>query len=270
MNLQTLWLSATLTVIITTHGYGFIYQSLEQDVNTMPVPKKFHKVLHSYVSATNPKSLKNAWITVKLRQNNSKLVRTGDRVEFDCELSGSPTPNLHWIRGMKTEREITEILKNGIADASWEGLSRVNGKLVIDCVTPEDEGLIYCAGVAGTEIQLASTLLIVDRNLKGTCRESSKPTITLHASMVISNLESTVIIPCRASGNPRPQTYWLDNYEKRINSNIDSRYSVLENGDLLIESITWEDMGRFLCVAKSGDFEVSVDTFLYPLKPAND
>ena len=83
---------------------------------------------------------------------------------------------------------------------------------------------------------------------------------------MFSNLESTVIIPCRASGNPRPETYWLDILEKRITSAVDSRYNVLENGDLVIDHIKWEDMGRYLCVAKSGDNEVSAETFLYPLK----
>lgn len=84
--------------------------------------------------------------------------------------------------------------------------------------------------------------------------------------MILSNLESNVLIPCRTSGYPRPETYWIDNFEKRINPKVNSRYSILENGDLFIENITWQDMGSFLCVAKSEDSEVSADTFLYPLK----
>ena len=101
---------------------------------------------------------------------------------------------------------------------------------------------------------------------EGSCNESSKPTITLHASMMFSNEESTVIIPCRASGNPRPETYWLDSMNRRITSAVDSRYSILDNGDLVIDHIKWEDMGRYLCVAKSEVAEVSEETFLYPLK----
>lgn len=259
MNLQICCLSVVITAVISTQGYGFILNGLEDN--------KVQKEIRAYVNPSNPNSMKNAWVTVKLGRNNSKSVRVGDRVEFECEITGSPTPSLHWIRGFKSERKIKEILKNGIADVSLEGITRVAGKLVIDCVTPEDEGLIYCAGVSGSEIQLASTFLKVDRSLKRTCQESNKPVINLNAKTILSNIGSTIIIPCRTSGNPRPEIYWLDNFEKRINFDDTSRFSILENGDLLVEHIEWEDMGRYVCIAKSGDVEVSADTFLYPLKP---
>ncbi|XP_043484053.1 neural/ectodermal development factor IMP-L2 isoform X2 [Leptopilina heterotoma] len=269
MSLQIFCLSVVITTIVATQGYGFILEALDENVNTISRPNNVKKPHRSYVNPSNPLSMKNAWVLVQLEQNNSKPVRVGDRVEFNCEITGSPTPSLHWIRGIKTETKIKEILKKGIADVPWEGITRVAGKLVIDCVTPEDEGLIYCAGVAGREIQLASTFLRVDQSLKRTCQESNKPVINLNAKSILSNIGSTIIIPCRTSGNPRPEIYWLDNFEKRINFD-NSRYSILENGDLLVEDIKWEDMGRYVCVAKSGDVEVSADTFLYPLKPELD
>lgn len=46
----------------------------------------------------------------------------------------------------------------------WKGVARINSKLVIECVTPDDAGLIYCASVSAREVKISTpTMLLVNR-----------------------------------------------------------------------------------------------------------
>ena len=47
----------------------------------------------------------------------------------------------------------------------------------------------------------------------------------------------------------------------------DVRFVVTESGDLVISSVTWDDMGQYTCTAKNLKGATSVNTFLYPLAP---
>ena len=45
----------------------------------------------------------------------------------------------------------------------------------------------------------------------------------------------------------------------------DVRFVVRDNGDLVISSVTWSDMGQYTCTAKNIKGTSYVNTFLYPL-----
>lgn len=111
----------------------------------------------------------------------------------------------------------------------------------------------------------------------------------------METIDKDVTLPCTAVGNPQPETYWLNNRNEIIDSEIISpRYKVswnsiriiltlnvcnrsiltyfefitqvLSNGDLIISQITWDDMGTYTCVAQNSVGEDRIESFIYPVK----
>ncbi|XP_015175064.1 PREDICTED: neural/ectodermal development factor IMP-L2 isoform X1 [Polistes dominula] len=214
------------------------------------------------------------WTKITKNPASPITATVGNRIELRCEANGSPPPQILWLRGNDPEKQLTEFLGKSTADLEissdgWEGLGQVVSKLVIECVTPNDQGLIYCASVAGKKMQLSSpTLLLVkdkDNGNNNSCIGENKPTITLHSPMRFALIGSTVVLPCRATGKLRPYTYWLDNNNAVIHSSSNPRYKILRNGDLVIDPLKWTDMGSLTCYAKSDYQEDSATTFLYPM-----
>ncbi|CAD1474973.1 unnamed protein product, partial [Heterotrigona itama] len=150
----------------------------------------------------------------------------------------------------------------------WKGVARINSKLVIECVTPDDAGLIYCASVSAREVKISTptVLLVNHEGSTGNCSSESDPIITLYSPTLVANIGATVILPCRATGKPTPQITWLDNYNVPLSLSTNLRHKVLDSGDLLIEELLWEDMGGYICQAKSENQQQVVNTFLYPLR----
>lgn len=71
-----------------------------------------------------------------------------------------------------------------------------------------------------------------------------------------------VQLSCRTSGdNVQVQWYGSDNSEIDL---INSKFSLLNNGDLFIKKISWEDMGEYTCIARNSISEDKITAFLYP------
>lgn len=98
------------------------------------------------------------------------------------------------------------------------------------------------------------------------CNSENPPTITLHSSWRFALQRSTVILPCRVTGQPIPYLFWIDNAGNTISPASHLRHTVLPNGDLQITDLQWSDMGEFTCKVQSGYTEKSVTTFLYPVR----
>lgn len=98
------------------------------------------------------------------------------------------------------------------------------------------------------------------------CSSESQPTITLHSSWRFALQHNTVILPCRATGQPAPYLFWIDNLGNTISSATHVRHIVLASGDLQITDLEWADMGEYTCKVQSGYTEKSVSTFLYPVR----
>ncbi|XP_017883957.1 neural/ectodermal development factor IMP-L2 [Ceratina calcarata] len=212
----------------------------------------------------------------KITQHPVKGIETtaGSRVELECKASGSPPPEVFWFTGSGSNDELLEYVKAStlsLFDPSeeWKGVAKINSKLVIECVTPDDAGLIYCASVSAREVKISTpTVLLVNSEAgSGNCSSESDPTITLYSPTMVANIGSSVVLPCRTSGKPTPQITWMDIYGVPLNPTTNLRHRVLDNGDLLIEELLWEDMGSYTCEAKSGNRQQVVSTFVYPLRP---
>nr|ACZ37403.1 putative insulin/insulin-like peptide binding protein [Eumenes pomiformis] len=223
-------------------------------------------------SVHHSRDYRKEWTKINQSPEGPITATVGSRIESLCEANGSPPPKILWLRENDPATQLTEFLgKNmaelGMSPNSWEGLGQVVSKLVIECVTPLDQGLIYCASVSGKKMQLSNpTLLLVNGATgNGSCNGENKPTITLHTPTRFALIGSSVVLPCRASGKPKPFMHWLDNKQAVIQSSSNPRYKLLSNGDLGINPLEWSDMGSFTCEAEADYKKDSVSTFLYPM-----
>ncbi|XP_076290870.1 ecdysone-inducible gene L2 isoform X1 [Lasioglossum baleicum] len=216
----------------------------------------------------------------KITQNPVNGIKTtvGSRVELECKSSGSPPPEILWFTGNGTNEQLIEYVKantHSLYDPSeeWKGVARINSKLVLECVTPDDAGLIYCASVSAREVKVSTPTELRVNNQESAsndCTSESDPTITLYSPTRVANIGATVILPCRASGKPKPEISWVDNFNVPLSLSTNLRHRILDDGDLLIEELLWEDMGGYSCQAKSGHRQQIVSTFLYPLRPETE
>lgn len=217
------------------------------------------------------------WTTITQNPVNGIETTVGSRVELECKASGSPPPEILWFTGSGSNEQLIEYVKastHSLYDPSeeWKGVARINSKLVIECVTPDDAGLIYCASVSAREVKISTPTVLLVNNERGlnNCSSESDPIITLYSPTLVANIGVTVVLPCRASGKPTPQITWVNNYNVPLSLSTNLRHRVLDSGDLMIEELLWEDMGGYTCQAKSGNRQQVVSTFLYPLRPEKE
>ncbi|XP_012350715.1 neural/ectodermal development factor IMP-L2 isoform X2 [Apis florea] len=217
------------------------------------------------------------WTTITQNPVNGIETTMGSRVELECKASGSPPPEILWFTGSGSNEQLIEYVKastHSLYDPSeeWKGVARINSKLVIECVTPDDAGLIYCASVSAREVKISTPTVLLVNNERGlnNCSSESDPIITLYSPTLVANIGVTVVLPCRASGKPTPQITWVNNYNIPLSLSTNLRHRVLDSGDLMIEELLWEDMGGYTCQAKSGNRQQVVSTFLYPLRPEKE
>lgn len=269
----------TVSYTVSGHPFRFLPQhAVEEAAERRSIG--IHMVEQSNflnpLSEYGTRSAKPVQPWTKIAQNPVSGIQTnaGSRVELECKASGSPPPEILWFTGSENREQLLEYVKTSThslyyPSEEWKGVARINSKLVIDCATPGDTGLIYCASVSAREVKISTpTLLLVnDEDGKGNCSSESEPTITLFSPTLMANIGSTVVLPCRATGKPTPQITWKDNFGLPVRTSNNLRQNVLDSGNLLIEKLSWEDMGDYTCEVKSGNLQQSVSTFLYPLSP---
>ncbi|KAL0276862.1 UNVERIFIED_CONTAM: hypothetical protein PYX00_004335 [Menopon gallinae] len=213
------------------------------------------------------------WIKISQEPPQIVTTRFGERVEIECEVLGSPTPEIQWLRGnqvvQQTERINTNI-HSTLPDAYHDkaGLAKIRSRLVINCITSKHEGLYVCSAKAGVEtVQSKPTLILIQGGKKDSCEDAErnalqKPRIVTWNPTAMENIGVDVLLPCEAEGNPPPKVSWVDQDNKSVE---DYRFQTLSNGDLAIYRLSWEDMGEYTCVAENSAGSDAVTTFIYPV-----
>ncbi|KAK1135628.1 hypothetical protein K0M31_000216 [Melipona bicolor] len=268
-----------ITVSYTVSGYPFSFlprHAVEQVAEHKSISRQI--VEHNFLTPSDDvRKPVEPWTSIIQNPVNGIETTLGSRVELECKATGSPPPEIFWFTGSGSYEDLATYVKastHSLYDPAeeWKGVARINSKLVIECVTPDDAGLIYCASVSAREVKISTptVLLVNHEGSTGNCSSESDPIITLYAPTLIANIGTTVILPCRASGKPTPQITWLDNYNLPVSASTNLRHRVLDSGDLLIEELVWEDMGGYMCQVKSKNQQQVVSTFLYPLRPENE
>nr|WVD93536.1 imaginal morphogenesis protein-Late 2 [Sclerodermus guani] len=215
---------------------------------------------------------RQTWVNIKTAPENEVRVQAGQKVELECLVEGSPPPQVYWLRGTDPKKKLDELLSKSVSSTVEEKaeypIASTSSKLVIECASTVDAGLIHCAAVAGNaKVISAPTDLSVDENAENSCSTQLKPIIVANIPSIFGLIGQRLVLPCRAVGKPRPTTSWKYADGKALPSN-DSRIKVLDNGDLLIDPLKWEDMNMYKCLATNSDGTNFKETFLYPMTPS--
>ncbi|XP_012942941.1 hemicentin-1 [Aplysia californica] len=178
----------------------------------------------------------NVQIPAKIVSRGDKTVRAamGQTVVLSCQIEGSPTPELYWLkyRQYVNSDERVQVMENG--------------SLSISSLTRRDSGVYTClaqnnAGTDSMDIRL---------------RVQEPPEIYPSQSSFTVLQNRTIVLPCQASGRPRPRIRWeKDGQEITTSSNYRHafggrvHYITLQTGGLAIPHTRAEDAGTYTCVA---------------------
>lgn len=137
-------------------------------------------------------------------------------------------------------------------------------KLVLPCVTPNRSGEYKC--LANNGYQKLETALTVSVEGNAKCVHThSGPTISMWTDGRFERSGAAVQLFCRVDGSLQPKITWYNEENSQLNDF--KKYEVLENGDLLIHSAQWEDLGVYTCVATNEYGQDRVSAFFYPTEP---
>ena len=127
-------------------------------------------------------------------------------------------------------------------------------------------GQYECRAVAGRQqISAVTEVRVVNYDEGNLCQERGQPEISLWRPTLMVEAGDSVVLPCRASRPDEAIVTWTDSRGEAVSSEAEKRFEVMENGDLRISEVSWEDMGQFTCTASNEAGVASVHTFLYPL-----
>ncbi|XP_044733835.1 peroxidasin isoform X3 [Chrysoperla carnea] len=170
-------------------------------------------------------------------------VKTGADAHIECIASGSPIPDIKWY---KNGRLITTTARISIEPDGT--------RLVISHTKESDSGQYICKATNFLGSKETSAYLTV-QSLK-----QQPPKLKIKPYDIEAIPESTVEIPCRAEGIPKPDIQW-----KKDGSSLDRfefRYRVSPAGSLFISNVTRRDAARFECTATNENGRISASAVL--------
>ncbi|KAH9363114.1 hypothetical protein HPB48_014104 [Haemaphysalis longicornis] len=209
-------------------------------------------------------------------------VSESDSLVVECEAGGNPPPTIHWLKnGLRVGQDMSapEHTEEDVnpEGAPMLGLSYTRSRLFIDCASAQfDEAEYTCVAqnpyhriskttkVKVTKVGSApsSPLCLVKKSFVA---PGSPARITMWTHTRMELMGSTVQLFCRPVGSPKPSVSWFGPDDTELQNS--DKYKVLENGDLEIRNIAWNDMGGYTCAAENSHGVDRTSTFLYPTLP---
>lgn len=160
---------------------------------------------------------------------------------------------------------------NAITESNPTSRARAISRLIIDRSVIA-ERTFTCVGRAGSKTAVESTTIYPSENTNQELLTSNpgsssnglkKVRILSFYSTIFASIGKTIVLPCKASGRPSAEIYWVDTEQNVIGSQ-NPRHKVLPNGDLLISPLKWSDMGTYTCIARNPLSKDTAETFVYP------
>lgn len=170
-------------------------------------------------------------------------VKLGSDAIIDCVATGSPQPDVKWY---KNGQLITPTIRISFAADGT--------RLKIDHVKESDAGQYLCKATNFLGSKETSAFLTVQTS------RQLPPKIKIKPYDLEAIPESTIELPCRADGVPKPDIVW-----KKDGSSLDrfnNRYRVSVVGSLYISNVTRTDAARFECTASNENGRVSASAVL--------
>ncbi|XP_041120632.1 microfibrillar-associated protein 3-like [Polyodon spathula] len=107
-----------------------------------------------------------------------------------------------------------------------------------------------------TTVSLSAVLTSVasspelNRTLDGTGMESgSVPVVMSRITQIIAREGNNVVIDCNVTGDPFPHFQWYNSNRKLLHMDEDGKWLILDSGVLNLTSITFDDRGKYTCMA---------------------
>ena len=154
---------------------------------------------------------------------------SGMSLELICTGTGAPPPNLSWsVSGQSFSEADDRVTMSG-------------GTLTISDVNEADSGTYYCtaqssAGIVSSSVNVQ--VLAVDSIL---------------ASEVLGTRRQHMQLDCVPGLRQGAQVVWVFEMMSLVDSD---KYSITENGSLIVRSIDLADMGVYMCIL--GDIVINV------------
>ncbi|KAK1175367.1 microfibrillar-associated protein 3-like [Acipenser oxyrinchus oxyrinchus] len=79
----------------------------------------------------------------------------------------------------------------------------------------------------------------------------SVPVVISRMFQIIAREGNTVLLDCNVTGDPLPHFQWYNSHRTLLHMNEGGKWSILDSGVLNISSITFDDRGKYTCVASN-------------------
>lgn len=189
-----------------------------------------------------------------------KIIEAPSEVSFECKGAGVPMPLLFW----SIEGNRTLIFPPNRFDRFETTITPESSSiLTIPSTTKSDNGImIICSAVNSV-----GSISVRARLTVQSIENRPPPLITQGPTNQTLPIKSVAVLPCRASGAPKPQISWYLDGNQIINS---QRTNITESGSLVISDLNkMTDQGLYTCVASSKTGKSTWSAFLKLDSPTN-
>ncbi|GLH01974.1 Obscurin, partial [Gryllus bimaculatus] len=153
----------------------------------------------------------------------------GEKVTLDCQVYGSPPPQVYWQKDGIDLNDGTDIQIGK------------DGTLTILNITSESGGVYICD--AENDVGISQKLFYFSVNVPPKILEASATKVQLMEG-------EDFFLPCTASGYPFPEIHWHKDGRDIIALDSDD-LTVHNDGTLMLHSVNQEHSGLYVCVAEN-------------------
>ncbi|XP_062988138.1 immunoglobulin superfamily member 10 [Elgaria multicarinata webbii] len=176
--------------------------------------------------------------------NEKIIAKPGKTTLLNCSVDGNPPPQIIWMLPNGTR------LSSGFKTVQY--FLGSSGTLVIYSPSKADAGKYRCA--AKNKVGYIEKLVILE--------VGQKPTIFIHPKGAIKSIiGESLSLHCLAGGSPKPNIVWtVPSGYVLDHPQINGKYTLLENGTLVVQETTIHDRGSYACKAQNyaGDSTIVV------------
>ncbi|KAJ8410702.1 hypothetical protein AAFF_G00186590 [Aldrovandia affinis] len=173
----------------------------------------------------------------KRQQVNGEV---GQSLKLPCTAQGSPQPTVHWVLFDGT-------VVRPLSDRSPKVSVFANGTLLLRGLAVSDSGKYECIATSSTGSERRVVSLTVERT------ETSPSIVEVSQRNTELSYGDQLWLNCSAMGEPKPRILWRLPSKALVDQwhRMGGRIKVLENGTLIIDSVSDKDAGDYLCIARN-------------------